>query len=96
MRATILLNKARCDNCGDVIESKHVHDYVSCSCGRLAVDGGHEYLRRNFSPSEYTDLSLYGCPKCGKVLTNDNFEEHMEQCKPQAKTPLGVLPDTSM
>ena len=42
----IILNRLRCLKCGDIIESKSVHDYVSCSCGACAVDGGNEYLRR--------------------------------------------------
>ncbi len=42
----IIRNAARCNICGDEIESKTVHDYVECSCGACAVDGGHEYLRR--------------------------------------------------
>ena len=43
----IISNKVRCKNCGDVIESKHTHDYVSCSCGSVSVDGGHSYLKRS-------------------------------------------------
>ena len=37
--------KIKCLKCGDIIESKHRHDFVSCSCGTCAVDGGDEYLR---------------------------------------------------
>ena len=43
---TVLYNAIRCKHCGDVIESRHRHDYVFCSCGACAVDGGHDYLRR--------------------------------------------------
>jgi hypothetical protein len=32
--------------CKDVIESVHRHDFLSCSCGSISVDGGKEYLRR--------------------------------------------------
>ena len=42
----IISNKARCRLCGDIIESKHRHDWQVCSCGAIFVDGGHEYLRR--------------------------------------------------
>ena len=42
----IISNKARCRLCGDVVESKHCHDWQSCSCGAIFVDGGREYLRR--------------------------------------------------
>ena len=35
----------RCKKCGDVIESKYRHDWVSCSCGACFVDGGYDYCR---------------------------------------------------
>ncbi|WMJ76965.1 MULTISPECIES: DUF7695 domain-containing protein [unclassified Sedimentibacter] len=33
-------NSIQCECCGDIIESKTVHDFVTCSCGRCSVDGG--------------------------------------------------------
>ena len=53
----ILSNKIQCKVCGDIIESKHVHDYITCSCGSVSVDGGEEYLRRTGFPYDYLDLS---------------------------------------
>ena len=35
----ITVNKIRCRKCGDIIESKSVHDFRSCKCGSVAVDG---------------------------------------------------------
>ena len=29
----IIRNAIRCKNCGDIIESKTVHDFKFCSCG---------------------------------------------------------------
>lgn len=52
-------NAARCLNCGDVIESIHVHDYVTCSCGTIAVDGGREYLKRVGNFQYLEDKSEY-------------------------------------
>lgn len=58
----IIENKIRCDKCGDVIESKHKHDAVWCSCHSVGVDGGHYYLKRMFKDNEsaesYTELSV--------------------------------------
>lgn len=34
----IQLAKAKCPNCGDVIESKHCGDFVKCECGESYVD----------------------------------------------------------
>jgi hypothetical protein len=41
-------NRARCRRCGDVIESRHRHDFVSCGCRAIFVDGGMDYLRAGF------------------------------------------------
>ena len=53
----ILVNKIRCLKCGDVLESKHRHDFKSCSCKSISIDGGHDYLRRVGDLKSYEDLS---------------------------------------
>lgn len=52
-------NAIKCNHCGDVIESMHVHDFKWCSCETVAVDGGKEYCKRSFknSPNDYEDLA---------------------------------------
>mgnify|MGYP000321677970 FL=1 len=37
--------KIKCLICGDIIESKSVHNLVSCKCESCHIDGGNEYLR---------------------------------------------------
>lgn len=56
----ILVNKIKCNHCGDIIESTHRHDFKTCKCGRVSVDGGHSYLRRAFKESfdDYTEMSV--------------------------------------
>ena len=44
----IIRNAIKCNVCGDVIESRSRHEYNICSCGRVAVDGGLDYLRRSY------------------------------------------------
>lgn len=44
----IISNKIQCKECGEIIESVKTHDFKRCSCGSCAVDGGKEYLRREF------------------------------------------------
>lgn len=46
MKYRIISNKARCLNCNTIVESKHRHDWVTCICGNMFVDGGKSYLRR--------------------------------------------------
>ncbi len=38
-------NRAKCKLCNNVIESFSTHDYVTCGCGEISIDGGSEYLR---------------------------------------------------
>lgn len=55
----ILKNCIQCKQCGDMIESKSTHDFVTCSCGACSVDGGLEYLRRLANSREcYIELSV--------------------------------------
>jgi len=42
----IIQNAVTCLGCGDFIVSKHRHDFVTCTCGAISVDGGQAYLRR--------------------------------------------------
>ena len=55
----IIKNAIRCNVCGEEIESRHVHDFVTCRCGACSVDGGREYLRRCFRERDcFTDISV--------------------------------------
>lgn len=45
-------NRAKCANCLEIIESKHRHDFVTCSCFTntedcqgIFIDGGQDYFR---------------------------------------------------
>lgn len=39
------LNRIKCAKCGEIIVSMHRHDFVTCSCGSVSVDGGNDYCR---------------------------------------------------
>lgn len=53
----IFTNKIRCKKCGDIIESTWVHDFKQCKCGAVAVDGGHEYMKRLGNVEDWEELS---------------------------------------
>lgn len=51
-------NAVRCLRCDDVVESWHRHDFKTCRCGDVSVDGGLDYARRVFRPeAKYEELS---------------------------------------
>lgn len=53
----IVQNSVICAKCDDFIVSKHRHDFVTCKCGAISVDGGQEYLRRVGDLSAAIDMS---------------------------------------
>lgn len=55
----ILVNKIKCNKCGDIIESTYRHDFKFCKCGAVAVDGGKDYLRRGGNREDWEELSEY-------------------------------------
>ena len=78
----IIENSAKCLKCGDKIVSKHRHDYVTCSCGNVSVDGGLDYCRRSFKEMDtWIDTSIWedDLPKSSYTVT-------MEEVNGDAKT----------
>lgn len=53
----VVRNMAKCKRCGDIIESKYSHDFVSCKCGAIALDGGTDYQRAIGNQEDF-DFSL--------------------------------------
>lgn len=43
----LIRNRCKCKKCGDIIESKSVHDFVRCKCGACSTDGGLDYIHRS-------------------------------------------------
>ena len=75
----IISNKIKCKKCGDVIESRHLHDYVACSCGACAVDGGHDYLRRLGNPDNWEELSEVRQCRSLEELVQEKYNMSVEE-----------------
>lgn len=57
----IISNKIQCKHCGEIIESKTIHSFVTCKCGVCSVDGGYYHLSSSSikSPEEdFIELSV--------------------------------------
>ena len=78
----IIENSAKCLKCGDKIVSKHRHDYVTCSCGNVSVDGGLDYCRRSFKEMDtWIDTSIWE-----EDLPKSSYIVAMEEVNGDAKT----------
>jgi len=53
----IVRNAIKCRHCLDVIESTNVHDFKYCSCKKVGIDGGFDYLKRLGEPADYEEMS---------------------------------------
>ena len=53
----IICNQVECLVCGDRPFSAHRHDFQTCKCGNVSVDGGCDYLKRA-GKGFYKELSL--------------------------------------
>lgn len=86
IKTIIIKNMIRCKKCGDIIESRHRHDFVTCSCGEVSVDGGHDYLRRCFNEHDsYEDLSQQ------KEITKEEYQKLLEEYKEQHESNCKIL-----
>lgn len=56
----LVRNAAKCGACGDEIESTTRHDFTSCTCGAVSVDGGRAYSRRVYvAGARWEDLDAH-------------------------------------
>lgn len=65
-------NRARCRKCGDIIESRYRHDFVTCKCEAVSVDGGRDYFRRCGRAQDIEELNDDGTPL--SVILDDRGE----------------------
>lgn len=68
----ILRNSVECLLCGDVLVSHHTHDFKTCTCGKIGVDGGTDYLRRIGTQNYCKDTSVV-------VSQKEDEERQIEQ-----------------
>lgn len=56
------LKAVRCKGCGNVLVSRARHDFRTCDCGSISVDGGQtDYLKVSFDPKigyEHLEVDL--------------------------------------
>ena len=88
----ILSNQARCKLCDDTPFSRHRHDFQSCRCGEIAVDGGTEYIRRLAKDmSNLDDMSIVVPDEAGRAAI-----EKIEWALSTKRTPYGILCATAV
>lgn len=45
--------KVMCVKCLDIIQSMNRHDFATCTCGAISIDGGSDYTRCLGYPEDF-------------------------------------------
>lgn len=45
---TTIVSAIKCPECKDMVFSRARHDYRTCSCGEISIDGGFDYTKISF------------------------------------------------
>uniref|UniRef100_A0A6C0L7N0 DUF7695 domain-containing protein n=1 Tax=viral metagenome TaxID=1070528 RepID=A0A6C0L7N0_9ZZZZ len=73
----------QCKRCLDTIESKHVHDFIFCSCKAVGIDGGVSSGNRILGNADDIEYRGMYCAVVNKKiwLPQHVIEEHFRQVK---------------
>ena len=55
----IFINAVVCHECGDYLRSRNRHDFRTCSCENVGIDGGSWYQRVLMKNNNYTLITEY-------------------------------------
>ena len=48
-----------CKNCKCIIYSRTTHDFNTCNCGKLSIDGGFDYCKITFeNPKDFIEIEV--------------------------------------
>ena len=68
----MLVKGIKCPNCKDIIYSRTRHDFHYCSCRACAIDGGTDYVKVLYNPTQpYTDIVSVEIEATQKELYDD-------------------------
>lgn len=77
----------KCLSCLEIVESKFIHDFKSCKCGKVSVDGGITAGNRVLGhPKDMEDCSVWkteGFPR--KILPQHVLDERLRVILTQMK-----------
>lgn len=79
----VLRNSAKCRVCEDEIESKHRHNFVSCKCGEIFIDGGRE----PYSRAGAKDFANFINTSESRLWTDEEYREQIRMNQERLNDP---------
>lgn len=66
-----------CKKCGAILFSRAIHDYRTCPCGEVSIDGGFDYCKLSYKKEEDFMLFKIAFPKnITKKLLHDDWNNN--------------------
>lgn len=65
-----------CPGCGDKIYSRSRHDFRTCSCESMSVDGGFDYVKISLSPEFKFEDIMEEDIELGNITEKDLVEDY--------------------
>lgn len=66
----------KCKKCGDIIYSRTVHDFRTCTCEACFIDGGFDYCRIGGNLDDIEDVEVNVEATKGDLYQDWNFQEN--------------------
>ncbi len=87
-------NRAKCKKCNSIIQSFTLYDYVSCSCGEIAISGGDNALECYANDwKNFIRIEDNGNEKEIKVIDNHESIDSEEQTNTPSKKEMMEMLD---
>ena len=67
----VLVNCVQCPKCGEIIYSRCRHDFRSCTCGYVSIDGGNDYCKVSCEDLSTIITKQFELPLTTKELYED-------------------------
>ncbi len=65
----------RCTHCGDEVFSNHRHDFKSCKCKKVSIDGGFDYIKISFKEADDYEQITRSMGEFNKEIGRFNGDE---------------------
>ena len=69
-----MASKATCPHCDKTIFSLFRHDYATCQCGAINIDGGDAYIKFGWDPDRIDPTKINT-----EKATGDEIEEEIQR-----------------
>lgn len=89
-------NRAKCKLCQSILESFHRDDYITCTCGEIAIHGGTNHYGVTYrNHNNFLRIDDEGNEIVVTVQENDDVKQIYNESKPSREDLIRMLDEIS-